>query len=253
MLLWTSSLGKDALVVMFLGMATFGYARLNRGGVDPVGVFWAVVGIVGAMSIRPHVTAALVAGMTAGFLTRPINAGLFSPAIRLLGVLAIGAVAVVIIGRAGDYVGLESVEVESIVGFIEGQQEQSEQGGAAFQQVDITTPAGLALAIPTVLFRPFPWEAHNTNALVSSLEGMGLMALMVYRWRAVKTALTGFRRNSFFLFLVVYAAIFIVLFSAIGNFGIIARQRVQLFPFVFMWIACLPRPVPAGRETVTRG
>jgi hypothetical protein len=252
MLLWTSSLGKDALVVMFLGMATFGYARLNR-GMEPIGLFWAAVGVIGAMSIRPHVTAALVAGMTAGFLTRPINAGLFSPAIRLFGILAIGAVAVLVVGRAGEYVGLESVEVESIVGFIEEQQEHTEQGGAAFQQVDITSPLGLALAVPTVLFRPFPWEAHNANALVSSLEGLGLLVLMIYRWKSVKSALTGVRRNSFFLFLLVYAAIFIFLFSAIGNFGIIARQRVQLFPFVFMWIACLPKTAPVGRETRTRG
>jgi hypothetical protein len=74
---------------------------------------------------------------------------------------------------------------------------------------------------------------------------------MVYRWRSVRAALTGLRRNSFFLFLLVYVALFVFLFSAIGNFGIIARQRVQLLPFLFMWIAHLP--AQPGREIVTRG
>ena len=73
--------------------------------------------------------------------------------------------------------------------FIEEYEEQSGRGGSAFEQVDPRTPAGAALAIPTVLFRPFPFEAHNLNARIASLEGLALLALMVFRWRSVVAAL----------------------------------------------------------------
>jgi hypothetical protein len=238
LLLWTSSLGKDALMVMFIGMSAFGNARLQR-SIEPVGIFWLALGLTGQMMIRPHVAAVTATAVMASFIFRPIHAGLMSPVIRLGGFLAIAVAAAFIITSAQSYVGLESLEVESIVGYIEEQQEHSEQGGSAFQQVDISTPQGLLLAIPTVLFRPWPWEAPNTGAMVTAMEGMALLSLIVYRWRSVRAALGALFRNSYILYTVVYAALFVFFFSAIGNFGIIARQRVQLLPFILMWIAYL--------------
>jgi hypothetical protein len=73
--------------------------------------------------------------------------------------------------------------------------------------------------------------------MVTSLESMCLLGLIVYRRRSVMAALTGSPRNSFLMFSVLYALMFIYIFSAITNFGIIARQRVQIFPYLFVWIA----------------
>jgi hypothetical protein len=42
------------------------------------------------------------------------------------------------------------------------------------------------------------------------------------------------------MLLVIYITLFVLFFSAIGNFGIIVRQRAsQLFPFVLMLVAYL--------------
>jgi hypothetical protein len=41
---------------------------------------------------------------------------------------------------------------------------------------------------------------------------------------------------------VTYSLLFIVAFSAIGNFGIIARQRSLVYPFIIVLLA-----LPAGR------
>jgi hypothetical protein len=38
-------------------------------------------------------------------------------------------------------------------------------------------------------------------------------------------------------FVVVYGLLFVVAFSSIGNFGIIARERVQLLPFFLVLLA----------------
>jgi len=238
MLLWTSSLGKDALVVFFLGMATYGAARLYR-RIELSGALWLAVGVAGMLMIRPHITGVFVVSFGALVLLRPIRAGLMTPVIRLTGLILFALVAGALIRTAASFVALESLSAENVGEFMQVQQERTTQGGSAFQQVNPWTPLGYAVAVPTVLFRPFPWEANNVFALIAATEGLGLLALIVFRARSVWSALRNVRRDGYLLMTLVYALLFIFFFSAIANFGIIARQRVQLFPFVFMWIAYL--------------
>lgn len=242
MLLWTSSLGKDALVIFFLGMATYGVARLHT-RVELIGLWWLVLGISGTALIRPHIAAGLVIAFGASRLLRPVGSNLFAPIGRLLEVAGLVALTVLALTRAGSYVGLEELSPESVTAFISDVQESSARGGSAFEQVDTTRPLGLAHAIPTVLFRPFPWEAHNTNALIASLEGIGLLLLCLYRWRSILGTIRAAPQHSFALFYCVFILLFIVLFTAIGNFGIIVRQRAsQLYPFAFFLLAYLGPP-----------
>lgn len=51
-------------------------------------------------------------------------------------------------------------------------------------------------------------------------------------WRAGKVLQTGQ-----LLLAVSFTSVFIYLFSAIGNFGILSRQRAQVVPFVLLLIA----------------
>jgi len=237
MLLWTSSLGKDALVIMFLGMAAYGVARLQQ-RLGFVGLWWLAFGVSGAFMIRPHVVGVFLVAFGASALILPIRAGLMTPIVRLAGVAILVGLSIIVVLSASDYAGVEELGAESVLESISSRQEQSERGGSAFEQVDVRSPLGLAMAVPTILFRPFPWEAHNTYALVASLEGLGLLALIFFRRRSVAAAISTMFRNSYVLFISVYILLFIFFFSAIGNFGIIARQRAsQLYPFIFMWVA----------------
>ncbi|HEX6331130.1 MAG TPA: hypothetical protein VF129_07565, partial [Actinomycetota bacterium] len=89
----------------------------------------------------------------------------------------------------------------------------------------------------TVLFRPFIFEAHNTQALVAAVEGSVLIAIVLYHWRSLVASLRGFRRQPYVAFVLAYVAMFIVGFSSIANFGILARQRVQLYPLFFVLLS----------------
>lgn len=253
LLLWTSSLGKDALMMMFGGMATYGVARLRR-RVDVAGLWWFVVGFAGMFGIRPHIGAIYSVALAVS----PLGARNMAPLARIAGITVLGVAAIAIAVVGSRAVGLERLDVEEVQGFIGERQTlppgrvrrvigAGESGSSAFTPVDTSSPMGLALLIPTVLFRPFPWEARNANSLVASLEGMGLLAVILYRFRSVRAALLGATRDSFLLLTVLYALMFIFIFSAINNFGIIARQRVQVYPFVLMWIAYLAsRPRKEG-------
>ena len=246
LLLWTGSLGKDAPMMFFGGMAAYGLARSRRAlGIG--GLALLVAGIAGMFALRPHMGAALTVAVGASFVIHPVRAGAMTPAVRLTTLVAFGAVAIVVAIIGSRLVGLESLELGDIQAFIGGRQGGGqrhllgvgEAGASAFTPVDTRSPLGLAILIPTVLFRPFPWEVHNQNALITSLEGLGLMALIVYRFRSVRAAILGAAQNPFLLTSVLYALMVIYVFSALANFGLIARQRVQIFPYVFMWIAYL--------------
>ncbi len=101
----------------------------------------------------------------------------------------------------------------------------------------MTDPLGVPMAVATILFRPFPWEAHNLAALVLSLEGGLLGALMLFRIRSITSALGRVLSDPFVLFVVVYAVMFTLAFTVVGNFSILGRQRLQMLPLLFMLLA----------------
>jgi hypothetical protein len=243
LLLWTSSLGKDALVIMLLGMAAYGLARLQQR--LSLGGLWLAVGIIGVFWVRPHMAAIFLTALAASMIVFPVRLGYTGPIVRIVGVVVV-ALSVQYVLTSSGYGGFLE-EPEAVFESISRRQWLSTRGGSAFEQVDVRSAAGLVMAVPTILFRPFPWEAHRLTALIASLEGLGLLALLIYRRRSVSAALAATTRSSYLLFIAVYAVLFILIFTALANFGIIARQRASmLFPFLFMWVAYLPS-VPHGK------
>ena len=73
---------------------------------------------------------------------------------------------------------------------------------------------------------------------------MGLLIAAVPRMgAAVRTV----RNESYTMFCAVYVTAFVYLFSALANFGILARQRTTAVPFLLALIA-----LPTARERVRR-
>ena len=64
-------------------------------------------------------------------------------------------------------------------------------------------------------------------------------------------------RSPYVTFALAYSGLFVLAFSAIGNFGLLARQRTQLLPFVLVLIAVPARALVTesrarSREMVTK-
>jgi hypothetical protein len=130
------------------------------------------------------------------------------------------------------------------------------QGGSTFDAPSaIGSPAKLPLAIVTVFFRPFPFEAHNAQVAVTALESTLLLCLLLSRRRGVWQALRHPRRRPYVAFVAVYSLLFVFAFSTISNFGILARERTQVLPFflVLLAIPALRRgPAPAAAPSPER-
>jgi hypothetical protein len=126
-----------------------------------------------------------------------------------------------------------------------------------FTPVNPFTPQGFALAIMTVNFRPFPWEAGGPLPAIAALEGITLMGILFVNRRSMLAGLRRWRTNGMVIMALGAFLSLSVILSVLANFGLLARQRTQVLPFLFM-LPCMVK-VPrrrreqdgAAREVVT--
>jgi hypothetical protein len=95
-------------------------------------------------------------------------------------------------------------------------------------------------------FRPFPWEAHNLFALISSLECLLVLVYVVGRGIArIRDPFVPWtleqRRLGFFLF--ASLAIYLIVFSFNSNMGDLSRRHIYYYPFLLLAFS-RPRPLP---------
>ena len=235
---WPSSIGKEAWMMLTLGLATYGAARLYRQ--RPGALLLIALGIVGSGMVRPHMSALLIVAIAVGFvLRRNERISLFGPIAKSITGIAVVGLSIFAVQLAEEQFQVEDGEgisgVERVID--ETAVQTGDGGGSTFEATPATNPIHLPMAILTVMFRPLPFEAHNLQALVSSLEGVFLLGLMVASRRRFRQALRMMWRRPFIAFAFTYSLMFIIAFSSFGNFGLLARQRSQLFPLALVFFA----------------
>jgi amino acid transporter len=167
------------------------------------------------------------------------RAGWQAAVMKLLGLAAVIVLAVVLLSQTSAFLKDSGLDPEDgVASVLSENRERTEQGGSSFgtPQPGIS-PAQLPLAVVTILFRPFLFEANSIQVLITALESTVLLVLTVRRIRPIGRAVRSFRRLPYVTFVVVYGLLFIVAFSSIGNFGILARERCQLLPFFLVLLA----------------
>jgi hypothetical protein len=139
------------------------------------------------------------------------------------------------------------------VAAFEAQQSQTfgtQGGGSNFSASSPFTPKGLPIAIVTVNFRPFPYEAGGFLPAIASLEGVVLLWLAFRRRHQVIAGLRAWHTNGMVILAFLTWFSFSVILSSLPNFGLLARQRTQVLPYLFMLLAMVPRP---ARRHARRG
>ena len=231
---WPSSIGKESLMLLFIGMAAYGASgllydyRLRWGAVF-------AIGIAGCAVIRPHVALMLAIAVTVTLLVSRRRSGDRAAWRKALAVAAIGAVLV----TAGlvtstefglDFTaGVEALEeAEDILARLE---DSTTRGGSGVEGGGISNAFEFPAGFVKVMFRPLLFEAHNVQALASSLEGTLLLALFL--WRILPMVRNGWhiRSDPFLLFAALFTLGFAIAFSSVNNLGLMARQRSQVMPF----------------------
>ena len=210
-----------------LGLAAFGTARVLTG--RP----WRGIALAGLAMWLAAIVRAHVAGMV---------------------VLGLVVVAVGLLGRTQSYLVEKGIDPQDgVTSVLAETQRRTNQGGSNFQAPSTgVSLAKLPFAAVTILFRPFPFEVHNAQAAITALESSLLLCLTLARRRAIWHAVRHLRRWPYVAFILVYSGLFVVAFSSIANFGILARERTQLLPF-FLVLLAVPasRPRPASTPAAT--
>jgi hypothetical protein len=241
LLFWPSSIGKDCWLLFTLGIAALGAARIlarRRGGYS---LF--VLGLLLGSFVRPHVSLLLVVAFAVALLVgrrqqRPdaLNAGTIGKIAGLLVILVLGAV---LATRTADFLNANDIS-GSVDTAIAQAGTRTSEGGSAFVPADPTNPIGYAKAAVTVLFRPFPFEAHGLESIATSVEALLLLGLILVSWPRLRSVPRRLRSDPYVTLALGYTLAFIFAFGTIANFGILARERSQVVPFVFVLLA-LPK------------
>lgn len=243
---WPSSIGKESVVLFGVGLTMQGASRVYRRQAS--GSLLLLAGLFAVGMVRPHVALIVLSALVVGMLARHERGRS-----RILAQLAV--VAVVAIGTtwlssaSADLFGLEGIDgIEDIGVALDFAQNRTSQDLSQFQVVRVDSPLDYPLAAVTVLVRPFPWEANNVMAFASALEGMVLAGLLAWSVPGLLTERRRLLSNGLMLHSVAFTSVFIFLFSAIGNFGILSRQRAQVLPFVLVLVAI---GLGAQRQTIS--
>jgi hypothetical protein len=248
LLFWPSSIGKEAWMMFALGIASYGAARMLTGSTIralPV----TVLGLWLAAIVRPHVAGLLVLALGGASLIRPARERLKEIALlgKVAGLAVLLVMSVLLVRRTGDFIQRQTdIPLNrGITSVLTGVSERTSEGGSGFQPSILDSPARAPIAAITVLFRPLLPDAGNPQALAAGIEGTFLLLLALVRLPWIWSAAKSIRRQPYVAFAFLYAGLFIVAFSAVGNFGLLARERVQLLP-LFLVLLTIP---PKERES----
>jgi hypothetical protein len=226
LLYWPSSIGKEAWMVFSLGTGAYGAARCL--GPERTRVYGAdLAGVLLAGRVRPHVAVLLAASTAGTYLARG----------RRRRGLALAAVAATQGIQAARFLRRSGIRDENVAAALEATvRRTSKLGGAEFTPPIVRSRALWPLVPPTILFRPHPLEAHNPQAMAAAVEGAALFAISAGRLRR----LGGVRGQPYAALALAFSLLFCGAFAGVANFGVLARQRVQLLPFYMVLISLPP-------------
>jgi len=240
MLLWTSQLLKEAAVLFLLALAANCAVRVSyRATVGPL------AGLAVAMALlftfRGWVGIMAAAGLTIGIMLgrRQLLSGLGT------GAMAILLIVLMVVVTGLGYSGYKTAVGSDLQQANEVRRDLAVSANSGFNaDADISTPlqalSYLPLALIAFVLGPFPWQIEGARQVPVLPDMLVWWALLPSLWRGLRASLRRRRRQTL---LVVMPALTtsVLLALAVGNFGLLLRERTQVFvlllPFFCLGLA----------------
>jgi len=242
LLFWPSGIGKEAWMMFGLGIAAYGVAKILAHDVWR-GLVACGLGLWLAGMIRPHMAALIGVSLAAAVITRKSRTGLreLTPIVKGGTIVAVAILAAALVVRTDRFLQGAGIDTsEGVSSTLTDVESRTAEGGSEFAPSIVDSPLRAPVAIVTVLFRPFVFETHNLQSLLAAIEGTALLVLCLIRLRWLWAAVRSLRRLPYVVYSLTFSALFIVAYSSYANFGLLARQRVQLYPLFFVLLSIPP-------------
>lgn len=250
--LWTSQLLKEACVLLFIAVAANCAGRIvERVSVAPLVILAGAVALL--FTFRGWVALMVVGGLLLGVtlgrnrITSGIGTGTVVAGLVLLLVLGFG------LGSSGYTTAVNSdLEQANYVRQVLATSAESGYGA----EVDISTPARALSYLPAGLLAlwagPFPWQISGSRQLPGLVDVAVWWLLLPSLWRGFSAARQELGRR-WLIFVMPTATTSILLALALGNFGTIVRERMQVvilvIPVIAFGLAVRSRPVADGADS----
>lgn len=238
---WPSSIGKESLMQLGIGVVALGTSLVLRRRLI-VGLLVAAPGGWLLWVVRPHLLALVTLAAGVAYLTGRLDRSdkaSTSFLSRPGGAVIIAFLMVFTVSQGAQFLGIDSLSLDSIQAELDEQTERSAQGGSEFDNGDNSlNPIYLPRGAVTVLLRPFPWETDSPLQLISSLESALLGALMVVRFGSLRLSVSRARKTPFLIYAWTLTIAYSMTFSSFANFGLLVRQRSLVLPALFV-LVCL--------------
>jgi len=237
---WTADVSKEAIMTVSLGLVAFGTAKVLRRA--PGGFRAITLGVLAGFLIRPNELFVVLAGFAVALMIRPAGDQRqnYATLKRVAGltfmvVLLAGSVWMTIhyLHLSTSSTALNSTTANNSV--------YGGSGGLTYSSSPVRWP----IDAYTVLLDPLPFNFHGSGELAAALENTVILGVMIASYRQLRILPRAAFARPYVMMCFVYSILFVYFFAALGNLGLIYRERVMLLPFLMVLFA-IPRS-PKGR------
>jgi hypothetical protein len=240
LLFWTADVGKESSMLLALGLTAYGMALILKG--RGIGYIYTVVGGAVALVIRPDEVVILVVAFALAMVVRGVfrQGRAFGSPIRVVAAIVVIGAFVVLTGIEASHFLHQSVGGNSLSGTLNSVTANNSGVGEGYGSSNVaysSNPLFYPRDIYTVLFDPPPFLAHSVTQLAAAAENTLIFAVIVFSFRQLRCTFRASFQRPYVFVCVIYTLVFIYAFAALGNLGLITRERTLVLPFLFVLLA----------------
>tara|TARA_R110002110_G_scaffold304726_1_gene518792 strand:- start:27218 stop:28645 length:1428 start_codon:yes stop_codon:yes gene_type:complete len=247
---WPSSIGKEALMMLGLGIGTYGIADMLTRGRWATSLPLIATGLGFVAIIRPHLAGIWVAAVLPSILialfnrVRSTHGGRQVSKLGLVITLTIAVAALAFVASATITFLAPNTEdgtstADSISQILEETARRTSQAGSNFTPPSVSSPVSWPYASIRTITRPLLIEAQGIAQLASAAEILALLGVYLLSWRRIRNLPRFFASNPYVGFVVMAAFLAGLAYSSLANLGILTRQKSLIFPLLLLF-PCLP-------------
>jgi hypothetical protein len=236
LLFWTADVSKEASMLLALSLVAYGIALILQG--RAFGYPIAILGGAFALLIRPDELVILVVAFALAMVVRGLfrQGRSFRNPIRIFAAVVVVGGFVVVTGISASHF-LHQAGGNGLTGTLNqiGVNNQGVGAGFGSSQVSYSSnPLYYPRDIYTVLFDPLPITARSLTQLAAAAENVLILVVIFLSLRQLRCLFRVSVQRPYVLVCAVYSLVFVYAFAALGNLGLITRERTLLLPFLFV-------------------